>query len=145
MWLIPFWDWLPTVAAHQYYCATESGFWVYKTLDQWKKENPGEMERLHPKLSIQHTADGSRQTMDERFAIDTYRRDPVPFLSTEIVNWLLVDMKTGETLAKEVAVGSGQGNFATGGGYKFWLSLKPCRLGGIDGISREIENMRRKK
>ena len=46
MWLIPFWDWLPTVAAHQYYCATESGFWVYKTLDQWKKENPGVAETL---------------------------------------------------------------------------------------------------
>jgi hypothetical protein len=46
MWLIPFWDWLPTVAVHQYYCATESGFWVYKTLDQWKKENPGVIETL---------------------------------------------------------------------------------------------------
>jgi hypothetical protein len=46
MWLIPFWDWLPTVAVHQYYCATEAGFWVYKTLDQWKKENPGILENL---------------------------------------------------------------------------------------------------
>jgi hypothetical protein len=46
MWLIPFWDWIPTVVVHQYYCATESGFWVYKTLDQWKKENPGVMETL---------------------------------------------------------------------------------------------------
>jgi len=26
MYLIPFWDWLPTVAAHKYYCATEAGF-----------------------------------------------------------------------------------------------------------------------
>ena len=41
-----FWDWLPTVAMHQYYCATEAGFWVYKTLDQWKAENPGVMETL---------------------------------------------------------------------------------------------------
>jgi hypothetical protein len=46
MWLIPFWDWLPTIAVHQYYCATQSGFWVYKTLDQWKKENPGVFETL---------------------------------------------------------------------------------------------------
>jgi len=46
MYLIPFWDWLPTVAVHQYYCATESGFWIYKTFDQWKRENPVGMETL---------------------------------------------------------------------------------------------------
>ena len=26
MYLIPFWDWVPTVAVHQYYCAKEAGF-----------------------------------------------------------------------------------------------------------------------
>ena len=46
MFLIPFWDWLPTIAAHQYYCATQAGFWNYKTLDQWKRENPGVFETL---------------------------------------------------------------------------------------------------
>ncbi len=46
MYLIPFWDWIPTVVAHQYYCATEAGFLVYKTVEQWKKENPGVMETL---------------------------------------------------------------------------------------------------
>ena len=46
MYLIPFWDWIPTVAVHHYYCAKESGFWVYKTLDQWKVENPGVAETL---------------------------------------------------------------------------------------------------
>lgn len=44
--LIPFWDWLPTVAIHQYFCATEAGFWTYKTPEQWKRENPGVMETL---------------------------------------------------------------------------------------------------
>ena len=44
MYLIPFWDWLPTIATHRYSCTTQSGFWIYKTLDQWKKENPGVME-----------------------------------------------------------------------------------------------------
>ena len=36
-----FWDWVPTVVAHKYYCATDAGFWIYKTLDQWNVENPG--------------------------------------------------------------------------------------------------------
>jgi hypothetical protein len=35
-----------TVAVHQYYCAKDAGFWVYKTLGQWKAENPGVMETL---------------------------------------------------------------------------------------------------
>ena len=46
MYLIPFWDLLPTLAAEKYYCATESGFFVRKTLEQWKQENPGVMETL---------------------------------------------------------------------------------------------------
>ena len=46
MFLIPGWDWIPTVVAHKYYCEKEAGFWVYKTLDQWKAENPGIAETL---------------------------------------------------------------------------------------------------
>jgi hypothetical protein len=143
MWLIPFWDWLPTVVVHQYYCATEPGFWVYKTLGQWNKENPGVMEGLHPKLSIQHTADGSRHILlDERFSIETHYRKPISFLITTITDRLMVDTKTKEALAKQVNVGSNVGNLSTGGGYKFWLSLKPCGPDRIFELSKEIDNMR---
>src|SRR5574340_1284981 len=41
-----FWDYYPTKWTHQYYCEKEAGFWVYKTLNQWKAENPGVMETL---------------------------------------------------------------------------------------------------
>jgi hypothetical protein len=34
-----FWDHIPTVIAHEYYCRTEAGFWVNKTPEQWKVEN----------------------------------------------------------------------------------------------------------
>src|SRR5688572_23507746 len=37
--LVPFWDWVPTVIAHRYYCHKEAKFEIYKTVDQWKKEN----------------------------------------------------------------------------------------------------------
>src|ERR1035437_1593300 len=46
MYLIPFWDWLPTVATHQFYCAKDAGFSIYKTPEQWKAENPGVIETL---------------------------------------------------------------------------------------------------
>ncbi len=145
MYMIPFWDWLPTVATHKYYCAKDSGFWVYKTLDQWRAENPGVMERLVAQPSIQSTASGDVQTIDERFAIETHRLTPIPFLPTSIAERLLVDRKTGEVLAKGVDVGSGVGNMSTGGGFKFWLNQKPCIAIDLWKLTAEIENTRGRK
>jgi hypothetical protein len=140
-----FWDWMPTVAAHKYYCSTEAGFWVYKTPEQWKKENPGVMDGLVMQLSVQATPYGDLQIMNERFAIETHRRKPVFFLLTGIAERLLVDRKTGEVLAKGVDVGSGVGNMATGGGFKFWLNQEPCIARDFSKLTFEIENSRKTK
>lgn len=146
MYLIPFWDWIPTVAVHQFYCAKDSGFWVYKTLDQWKVENPGVMEGLHQILQPdQNMPYGHLNILDERFAIEIHRRKPIPFLPTSITEELLVDRKVGAVLAKGVSVGSGVGNMAVGGGLKFWLNQEPCVTQGIWNLSTEIQNMRRTK
>jgi hypothetical protein len=143
MYMIPFWDWIPTVAVHQFYCAKDSGFWVYKTLGQWKVENPGGMEGLHQILQpIQRMPYGYMQILDERFAIETHRKIPVPLLTTAVDEELLVDRKTKEVLAKGVHVGSGVGYMATGGGFKFWLNQKPCIAGGFGKLTAEIENLR---
>lgn len=40
MYNLVFWDLIPTLVMHKYYCETQAGFWVYKTPEQWKKENP---------------------------------------------------------------------------------------------------------
>jgi hypothetical protein len=37
MYNLVFWDWLPTIVMHKYYCATEAGFWVYKTPEQGRR------------------------------------------------------------------------------------------------------------
>lgn len=149
MYLLVFWDWIPTVAVHQYYCAADSGFWVYKTLDQWKAENPGVMETLVAQRAIERMPYGDLQTLDERFAIETHRRTPIPLLSTEIAERSLVDRKTGAVLAKGIDVGSGYGNLAVGAdswqAYKFWLRQKPCVVNGIWNLSTELQNMRGKK
>ena len=146
MYLIPFWDWMPTVAVHQYYCATESGFWTYKTLDQWNAENPGVMEGLHQTLqSRQKTSYGDVHILDERFAIETYRRQTIMVLPTSISERRFVDRKTGEILAKTVDVGSGVGNIATGGGLKFWLNQKPCAAMEFWKFTAQLQNMRGKK
>jgi hypothetical protein len=143
MYLIPFWDWLPTVAAHRYYCEKEAGFWVYKTLEQWKAENPGVMEGLHQILQpSQKTSYGDVDILDERFAIETHRRDPIPFLPTSVAERLLVDRKTGEVLAKGVDVGSGVGYMATGGGFKFWLNQNPCIANDFWKFVKQLGHMR---
>ena len=40
MYNLMFWGLIPTLAMHKYYCATHAGFWVYKTPEQWMKQNP---------------------------------------------------------------------------------------------------------
>lgn len=143
--LIPFWDWLPTVAVHQYYCAKDSGFRVYKSLDQWKLENPGVMRNLRAvKQPIQAVPYGYLQILDERFAIETHRTLPVPLLTTQVDEDLLVDRKTGEILAKGVVVASGVGNLSTGGGVRFWLNQNPCIQKDFWRLVGEIEKSRGK-
>ena len=64
-----FWDWIPTIAVHQYYCAKDAGFWVYKTLDQWKVENPGVMETLvyNKAMPPIQTSYGPAAVLNQRF------------------------------------------------------------------------------
>jgi hypothetical protein len=47
-----YWDLIPTHAVHRYYCISEGGFTVYKTLVEWKHENPGVAETLIPKKNL---------------------------------------------------------------------------------------------
>ncbi len=43
-----FWDLVPVYAVHNYQCKNNSGFTIYKTLEEWKQENPGVTETLNP-------------------------------------------------------------------------------------------------
>jgi hypothetical protein len=135
MYLIPFWDWIPTVAVQQYYCSKEAGFWVYKTLDQWKKENPGVAEMLVASKGSPSTRQG-----DMTNYTDTY------FLNQRL-NWVIkkngplllnlwrwekhvIDTKTNDVLVRYI-------DFSTGGGFvggpprelKFWLQSDHCNGG----------------
>lgn len=141
MYLIPFWDWLPTVATHQFYCAKESGFWVYKTPEQWKAENPGVMETLvennrspegiSPDWPTEDRPDMSIAHINQRFGM-AYKNHLSSQEESELFlhvwRWKneLLDKKTGEVLARRV-------NFSAGNGYvggeppiKFWLQWEHC-------------------
>ena len=135
MWLIPFWDWLPTVATHQYYCSTEAGFWVYKTLDQWKAENPGVMETLVVNKGEPSSRQGDMVNysdtyfVNQRFNLIVKHNGQFPFN-----RWRhereLVDVKTYEVLARYVDFSTSQEQRQAGwSGWKFWLDSRNCISG----------------
>jgi len=47
MYNLLFFDLIPVHAVHYYECKTEGGLTVYKTIEEWKRENPGVAETLN--------------------------------------------------------------------------------------------------
>lgn len=129
MYNLVFWDWIPTVAMHKYYCATEAGFWVYKTPEQWVMENPGVVVRKVGLTNWKHDNKGYVAPLNDRFLSVVRHKHPIVFLPTTISSEEIVDRVTGEKLARHVRVGSGYGSFGVGTNWrsmKLWLPLRPC-------------------
>ena len=146
MYNLVFWDWIPTVVAHKYYCANEAGFWVYKTLDEWNEENPGVMETLKPGTGQrENIPNGNRRMLDERFSFETHIRKPIPFIETKVFERKLIDTKNQEILYKEVEVGSGGGHMVVTGELKFWLNQDACSTEKIWDVIALLGTMRENK
>ncbi|MCX7167620.1 MAG: hypothetical protein NTV11_15285 [Rhodocyclales bacterium] len=139
MYLIPFWDWIPTVVTHQYYCATEAGFWVYKTPEQWKKENPGVMETL----VAQEVTVPSKRVGDDDNWVSTYSLNQRVLWINEhrgpllLYRWnlesTLVDSNANEVLARAIDFYTAQTRGGGGWrGWKFWLAVDHCPTHGND-------------
>jgi hypothetical protein len=147
MYLIPFWDWLPTVATHHYYCSKDAGFWVYKTVDQWKAENPGVMETLVYKKDMPHiqTSYGRATVLNQRFLHIYKQEGPFP-LNRWRIETEIRDVKNGEVIAREVVFSTSQERRQAGwSGWKFWLDSERCRIeshrdqGSFEQITSQIE------
>lgn len=136
MYLIPFWDWIPTVATHQLYCAKDAGLWVYKTLDQWKTENPGVMETLTTRRVWQHDISGGGDVVhiNQRFNL-IYKKEGEFFLHRWRWQRDLVDSKNNEVLVRYVDFSTGNGHIGGEPELRFWLHSDDC-IGGIDNAVR---------
>jgi len=130
-----FWDYIPTVIAHKYYCEKDAGFWVYKTLDQWKKENPGVAETLVANRDAPATRHGDMDNYTDTYLLNQRLKWVVSKSGPLAFNrwrWekTLIDTKTNEVLARYL-------DFSTGSGYlggppralRFWLQSDHC-IGG---------------
>ena len=130
LYMIPFWDWIPTVAVHQYYCAKDSGFWVYKTLDQWKAENPGVMETLVADKTTpsKYVGDSENYTLievvNQRFSRFTVRNhDVIVLLPIGREEQQLVDTQNNHIVARQIGFGSHDKKW---GGLKSWTNISGC-------------------
>ena len=132
MYLLVFWDHIPTLVARQYYCSREAGFTVYKTLEQWKQENPGVAETLtYKKISdSERHGDDYIYHLNQRFDWENHNKRV--FLSLRRADNQIVDVAKGEVLARYVDFRSGWGSMAIGADtpreYKFWLVMKSCEV-----------------
>ena len=141
MYLIPFWDWIPTVAVHQYYCSTEAGFWVYKAVEQWKIENPGAMESLTANKGEPHNSSGNDDNytdiyfLNQRFNMVVKHQGPL-FLHQWRYERTLVDAKTNDTLGRYVDFSTSQERRQAGwSGWKLWLDNRHCSGGRDNAIN----------
>ena len=140
MFLIPFWDWLPTVLSHKYHCATEAGVWIYKTPEQWMSENPGVIETLTDNSSNYEYPNWPQETWREikitsiNQRIGYFKKDHLRtseegeiFINTWKWQTSLLDKKTGEVLAKIITFTSGNEGYIGGmHSLKFWLIQDRC-------------------
>src|SRR3954469_18295691 len=130
MYLIPFWDLIPTIATHQFHCATSSDFWAYKTVKQWNAENPGVMETLSYRKDSPSTVDKG----PERFVITIVMNDRFNLLlgrtPQAVYGWKwvheIVDSKTGTLLAKRIDFSTGNGLIGGEPELRFWLHSNGC-------------------
>ncbi len=140
MYNLVFWDWLPTVAMHKYYCSTQAGFWVYKTLDQWKAENPGVLEALvanegAPSENEQFDhgyGKTSTYLLNKRFNWIVTRQDISTLLPIIREEQQVKDLKKGEVLARYVGFSTGnsvKNTIGPPGPLRFWLTSSNCNGG----------------
>jgi hypothetical protein len=124
---------------HRYYCATEAGLWVYKTPEQWVKENPGVMETLvdnspnrkYPNWPEATLGGKKIESVNQRIGI--YRRDHLRNLGegelfVNVWRWQveIVDTKSSEVLARQIDFSSGNGYIGGPPPLKYWLQDTGC-------------------
>lgn len=127
--LIPFWDWIPTVAAHSYYCSRHAAFVVAKPFEQWRREN-ADWVRVQPPLLASDGRAGTRlpvMAIGHRI-IEERRPLEEVFMSVKREEARLIDAQTHEVLARYVDFRSGYGDpsVASGGSWKIWLHNDSC-------------------
>jgi hypothetical protein len=123
MYLIPFWDLIPTLIMHKYYCSTQAGFWIYKTPEEWISENPDMVNpfKNNENSSIQYLNNGLRYEVNNRVYYEVRRSDNV-FHAINKKEELLKDRIDDSVLAKKIdfLFGAKMSSIHGGGSLEGW-------------------------
>ncbi|MBD9630634.1 hypothetical protein [Pseudomonas sp. PDM19] len=137
---IVFWDWIPVYVLHKYYCSSEAGFWLYKSPQQWVKNNPGEIGKKwgseYGRKSETLSPNTRRYWYSDRIYVDVTQGR---FFFDELggIERVLVDSGSGDVLARGREFGRGNPAALSLGArnlsdYKIWLSLGRYNCGPIE-------------
>lgn len=161
MYSLVFWDLIPTLVMHKYYCSTQAGFTIYKTPEQWVKENPeltteslkplGEnFDAMPAEVWYPGTPNALIATkINSRVARAFGHEDVESVLPIRKRKEFFIDTVTNKNLAELVDFSSGYGNpMTTGGllGFKAWLQKDGCNVVGtsrvhIDNYLKKLMNL----
>ncbi len=128
MYNLLFWDWIPVLVMHKYYCAKEAGFWVYKSPEQWVKENPEEkIVDWNDQSKWRHEvlSDGTSRYWPSKRVYGEFINSPDHFYAITREEQRLIDSKTNLLLAKSIEFkrgGKGLGIATSWVDYKIWLA-----------------------
>lgn len=127
MYNLVFWDFIPTYTLYKYYCTTKAGFWVYKTPEKWKVENPGVAETLRWKENpdkYENVKSTRGYRLNERF-IWLILEERSRILPVQVTSSLIIDSKSGEKVVQLVGISSG---YRDGRELiRFWVNFPLCR------------------
>lgn len=143
MYNLVFWDWVPTVVAHKYYCSTQAGFTVYKTPEKWKSENAyltkTDLEPLgkntkmlwdFPYKPLKNNPKEKVLMINQRIYIKgDFEKNIISIIPITKYTSFIADINNDEKLAQLVTFSSGYGNPMTNGGiqgFKGWLANTTC-------------------
>jgi len=131
IYLLVFWDHIPTLVAHEVLCRTVPEVKIYKTFEQWRAEH-ADVPRPQPVVLTDANAKDKRGhdvvLSNTRFATRILSAG-VWSLSTAITHEQVLDITTDEVLVERQMVGSGHGSLGASQSWqamKVWLNLSDC-------------------
>ena len=130
MYLLLFWDHVPTIMAHEYYCDRQAGFLLYKPLEVWKKENPDAGTSISSAAIPKSIKTDNKivHHLNSRFK-SVFERERVFLGVVRSSQYVLDDLKN-EILAKYVDFSTGRESIGVTASslrdYKVWIPNRSC-------------------
>ncbi len=127
-----FWDHIPTLVAHRYYCAKDGGVHIYKEPQEWLAEHEGELEKLRVVPGGEHVGKMLVDGWERGYLVNKYvafeiKKEnlyPLPGIKVWKISERLVSLEGNEVLVNSISYGTYRS--FNSGGVRFWLNFVGC-------------------